>query len=106
MLWELRQYRAKPGQREKLVRWMEEDVVPFQTSKGMVIAGTFTGEEEDDLFVWIRRFDDEAHRKQLYADVYGSDHWKQVLGPQAADLIDLEKIVVTRLNPTAHSVLR
>ncbi|MGF1597563.1 MAG: NIPSNAP family protein [Acidimicrobiales bacterium] len=106
MLWELRQYRAKPGQRDNLVRWMEEEVIPFQTSKGIVIAGSFVGEDEDDLYVWIRRFDDEAHRAELYAAVYESDHWKDVLAPQAAELIDRDKIVVTRLEPTPLSVLR
>ncbi|MEZ5236457.1 MAG: NIPSNAP family protein [Acidimicrobiia bacterium] len=106
MLWELRQYRAKPNKRDELVRWMEEDVVPFQTAKGVVIAGTFVGEEDDNLFVWIRRFDDEDHRRRLYEDVYQSDHWKNVLGPQAAELIEREQIVVTRLTPTPRSVLR
>ncbi len=106
MLWELRQYRTRPGKREEWVRMMEEQIIPFQTSKGMVIAGSFVGEEEDDLYVWIRRFDDEDHRKQLYADVYQSDHWKDVIAPQIPDLIDREQIRVTRLNPTPGSVLR
>ena len=37
MFFELRQYRAKPGQREKWVKFMEEVIIPFQVSKGMVI---------------------------------------------------------------------
>ena len=28
---------------------MEETVLPFQISKGMVVIGSFIGEEEDDL---------------------------------------------------------
>ena len=54
MFYELRQYRAHPGQRENWVRYMEEVIIPFQTEKGMTILGSFTGQEEDDLFVWIR----------------------------------------------------
>jgi hypothetical protein len=55
MFFELRQYRTKPGQREKWVKFMEEEIIPFQVSKGMVILGRFVGQEEDDLCP-IRRF--------------------------------------------------
>ena len=33
----------------------------------MVIAASFVGEEEDDLYVWIRRFDSEEDRERLNA---------------------------------------
>lgn len=69
MLFELREYRVQPGQRENWVHFMEVATIPFQVAKGMVIVGSFTGEEEDDLYVWIRRFDDEDQRKALYAAV-------------------------------------
>jgi hypothetical protein len=59
VFFELRQYRTKPGQREKWVKFMEEEIIPFQVSKGMVILGSFVGQEEDDLYVWIRRFASE-----------------------------------------------
>ena len=49
MFFELREYRTLPGQRENWVRFMEEEIIPFQVSKGMVILGSFVGEEEDDL---------------------------------------------------------
>ena len=59
MFFELREYRTLPGQRENWVRFMEEEIIPFQVSKGMVIVGSFVGEEEDDLYIWVRRFDSE-----------------------------------------------
>ncbi len=59
MFYELRQYRTRPGQREAWVRYMEEVIIPFQVSKGMVILGSWVGEQEDDLYVWIRRFESE-----------------------------------------------
>ena len=52
MFHELRQYRTLPGKREEWVEYMENEIIPFQVSKGMVIAGSFVGEEEDDLYVW------------------------------------------------------
>jgi hypothetical protein len=45
MFFELRQYRAKPGQRANWVKFMEEVIIPFQVSKGMVILGSFVGQE-------------------------------------------------------------
>ena len=106
MLFELRQYRTRPGQRENWVRLMEEEIIPFQTAKGMVIVGNWVGEQEEDLYVWMRRFDSEAERVRLYREVYESDHWKEQIAPKIGDLIDRQKIVVTRMTPTSKSVIR
>lgn len=106
MLFELRQYRTRPGQRDRWVRFMEEEIIPFQVSKGMVIVGSFTDEEDEDAYVWIRRFDDEAARERLYTDVYKSAHWTDVIGPQIPDMLIREEIRVRRLVPTPRSVIR
>src|ERR671933_2457977 len=105
MFFELRQYRTKPGQREKWVKFMEEEIIPFQVSKGMVILGSFVGQEEDDLYVWIRRFESEEERERLYQAVYESDRWKNEIAPQVGELIDRSKIVVTRIEATPKSVI-
>jgi hypothetical protein len=106
VFYELRQYRTKPGQRENWVRYMEEVIIPFQTSQGMTICGSFVGEEEDDLYVWIRRFEDEADRKRLYEAVYESDHWKNSVAPKIPEMMDREKIKVSRIAPTPISAMR
>ena len=107
MLFELRQYRMRPGQRENWVKFLEEVIIPFQVSKGMVIVGSFVGEEEgSDLQVWIRRFEDEQERERLYQAVYETDRWQNEILPRVRELIDREKMVITRLLPTAKSVLR
>jgi NIPSNAP len=106
MFFELRQYRTKPGQREKWVKFMEEEIIPFQVAKGMVILGSFVGQEEDDLYVWIRRFESEEERKRQYEAVYESDHWKNVIAPQVPMMIDREAIKVTRLEATPKSVIQ
>ena len=85
---------------------MEEEVIPFQTSKGVVVVGSFVGEEEDDLYVWIRRFDSESERERLYEAVYESDYWKDEMAPRVLEYIDRERTVVTRMEPTGKSVLR
>jgi len=106
MFFELREYRTKPGQREKWVRFMEEVIIPFQVSKGMVIVGSFVGQEEDDLYIWMRRFDSEEQRQRLYDAVYQSDEWKNVIAPQIPAMMDRERTVVRRIEPTPRSVLR
>jgi hypothetical protein len=106
MFFELREYRTKPGQRERWVKFMEEVILPFQISKGMVVIGSFVGTQEDDLYIWIRRFDSEEQREALYAAVYQSDEWQNVIAPQIPEMLDREKIVVRRIAPTEKSVIR
>lgn len=106
MFFELRQYRLRPGQRDAWVRFMEDRLIPFQSARGMVIVGSWLGEEEDDLYVWMRRFENEAERERLYAAVYDTDEWKNEIGPRVGELIDRERITVTRIVPTPRSVIR
>jgi hypothetical protein len=106
LLFELRQYRARPGCRDDLVRLMEETVIPFQISRGMVVVGSFVAIEDPDLYVWIRRFEDEADRQRLYAAVYESEQWKEEIAPQIGPLLDRERMVITLLRPTPKSVIR
>src|SRR5512140_3352115 len=56
MIFELRQYRLRPGQRERWVKWMEEKIIPYQVALGVVVIGSFVAEEDPDLYVWMRRF--------------------------------------------------
>lgn len=106
MFFELRQYRTLPGKRDEWVKLMEEVIIPFQISKGMVIIASFVGEQEDDLYVWIRRFDNEAERERLYQAVYEDDFWKNEVAPKVPEMLDRSKTVVTRLEATPHSVIR
>ena len=104
MFFELREYRTKPGQRETCVRFMDERIIPFQSGKGMTIVGSFVDQDEDDLYIWIRRFESEAERERLYKAVYESDTWKNDIAPQIPEMMDREKIVVTRIEATPKSV--
>ncbi|HUG16948.1 MAG TPA: NIPSNAP family protein [Thermomicrobiales bacterium] len=106
MLFELRQYHVRPGQQERWVRCMEEEIIPFQTKMGMVIIGAFTGETDDSVYVWLRRFDNEQERERLYEAVYQSDYWKAEIAPRIPEMLDREQMKITRLNPTSRSVIR
>ncbi len=72
----------------------------------MVVVGSFTSTEEDDLYIWIRRFDSEEQREALYAAVYQSAEWQNVIAPQIPAMMDRERMVVRRIAPTKKSVMR
>jgi antibiotic biosynthesis monooxygenase (ABM) superfamily enzyme len=105
MIFELRQYRLKPGQRERWVKWMEEKIIPYQVALGVVIVGSFIAEEDPDVYVWIRRFDNEQERQRLYAEMYESQTWLNEIKPVNDGMIIREKIQVTRLLATPKSVI-
>ena len=104
--YELRQYEIRPGKMDAWLELMENEIIPFQVSKGMVIAGSFRGETDDSVYIWIRRFESEAERERLYAEVYESEHWKTSLSPRVAETINRETISVQRLTPTRMSILK
>lgn len=106
MLFELRQYHIRPGKQAEWVELMENEIIPFQSSKGMVILGSFTDEEDESVYIWMRRFKDEEERKAQYDAVYGSDTWKNEIGPKIPDLMDREQINVHRLIPTSKSIIQ
>ena len=106
MFFELREYHTKPGKRAEWVKLMDEEIIPYQISKGMVVVGSFVGEQEEDLYVWIRRFDSEEERVRLYAAVYENDYWKNDMSPRIGDLLDRSKTVVKRVEATPKSVIR
>ena len=56
MLYELRQYKVNSGKMKQWVKLAEEQIIPFQTSHGMVVPGSFTAVKDTRMFVWLRRF--------------------------------------------------
>jgi hypothetical protein len=93
--YELRQYKVKPGKLAEWVKIMEEEIIPFQISKGMVICGSFGGEEDETVYIWLRRFESEEQRKELYE-----------MSPRVPDYIDREQAVITRMIPTSKSTMQ
>ena len=104
--YELRQYKVLPGKMDKWVRLMEQEIIPFQVSKGMVITGSFRGETDSSIYVWLRRFESEAEREALYKAVYESDYWKNEMAPRIPEYLDRSAMVVTRIVPTLKSTVR
>jgi hypothetical protein len=101
--YELRQYKVLPGKMDEWVKIMEEEIIPFQASQGMVITGSYRGETDNSVYVWMRRFESEAEREAQYKAVYDSDFWKTKIAPRVPECLDRSAIVVTRLVPTPKS---
>ncbi|MEV0949017.1 NIPSNAP family protein [Promicromonospora sp. NPDC050249] len=106
MFYEIRRYQTRPGRRDDWVRYMEDVVLPFQQAKGMTVIGSFVDEEDEDGYVWVRRFDDEKDRVTRYAAVYEDPEWRDRIGPAVDELLLADHSVVTRVRPTAASGLQ
>jgi hypothetical protein len=91
---------------DRWVRLMEEKIIPFNVSKGIVVTGSFVGQEEKDLYVWIRRFESEEECERQYKEVYESEYWKNEIKPETNEMLDRPRMLVTRLEATSKSVLR
>ena len=120
---ELRKYQVFPG---KMIEWlelMENTIIPFQVSKGMIIHGSFTeisydrfylnnGKREMEtlkdrnLYIWIRRFKNLDHKKTLYKEVYESEEWVKNIAPIVETLINRNTIVVHNISPTLLSIMK
>ena len=103
---EIRNYKILPGKMDAWLELMHSTIIPFQVSKGMVLCGSYRGEEDDSQYVWIRRFESESQRKKAYADVYESDTWRNEIAPQTAKLMDREAMVIHRVVATAQSPMQ
>lgn len=104
--YEIRQYEIRPGKMQSWVKMFNEEILPYQVSKGMVVCGIFQGEEDDSVFFWIRRFESEADRERLYAAVYEDDHWKTKLSDRVGQHINRETIICNRVVPLDMSILK
>ncbi len=106
MFFELRQYRIFPGKMDEWVTFMEEIIIPSQVAKGIVIVGSFVGQQETDLYVWIRRYESEEQRVALNAAFYDTDEWRDKLKPIAQTMNDFSRIQVTRMEATPKSAIQ
>ncbi len=100
MIYELREYRVKPGCQAEFVRFMDEELLPFQASKGVEAFGPFTVPREPARYLWIRIFADEKTKERICREIYGSREWEERLLPKAAALTDRDAARITPLEPT------
>lgn len=103
MFFELRQYQIFPGKRDEWVHFMEERIISGQGAAGATVIGSFIGQQDENLYVWIRRFESEEQFAAFNATYYQTDEWKNELFPRVKEMLDLPKMVITRIEPTLKS---
>jgi len=99
MLVELREYEIAEGAMADFVKVFDEEVVPYQTSKGIVFLGSYVSEENPNTFIWLRGFKDQAELDRIYKAIYESEHWLTVIKPKVADILLKKK--GTLIRPTS-----
>lgn len=78
----------------------------LQLMQEEIITGSFRGETDNSVYIWMRRFETEAEREQQYKAVYESDRWKNELTDRVGELINRETRHVQRIVPTKLSILK
>lgn len=102
MLYELREYRIKKGCLNQWVEVMETLVIPFQQEMGMEVVGSFVAVDREDLYIWIRRFENETERKRLYDLVYGSRYWDESVRPAMGEMLVREAKREVLMRPSGN----
>lgn len=95
---ELREYRLHEGKKQDWLNWMRDEILPYQRAKGMIILDTYIhqGEDGHEYFVWLREFENEAVRQQLYQETY-NEWWNTQMRPKVFEHIDQHSVKVRLL---------
>ena len=104
MWYEIRRETAHPGRGRELALWMEEQVIPLHRAGGMNVVGAFVDADDENAFVWIRKFEDDTERKTIVERVHQDPAFETEVGARARDLLAGEAVTV-RLLPIASSGL-
>ena len=105
-LFELRQYKVRDGKMTEWLDLMENEIFPYQVGKGAVYTASFVAENDPTVYIWIRRFENEAERERLYKEIYESEYWKANLSPRIGALLLREESVIQRLSATRMSPMQ
>lgn len=104
MFYEIRTEHARPGRGAELAGYMDETVIPLHQEMGMQVMGSFTVADDEDAFVWIRRFEDAAERERILDAVHQNPRCPAMVDTVSALTEEIASTV--RLQPTAGSTLR
>jgi len=104
VFYEIRLETAAPGRGKELARWMDEQVIPVHEAAGMVVVGAFTDTDDEDAFVWIRKFRDAEEREEVVDRVHQDPLFETDIRLRLGHILAGEAVTV-RLAPTASSKL-
>jgi hypothetical protein len=104
LFYEIRRERAKPGRGADLARWMDEVCIPLHVRAGMDVVASFVDRDDEEGFVWIRRFASDEERERVVEAAHADPRFATDIVPAADDLFAGEAST-TRLIPTPGSAL-
>lgn len=93
---ELRQYTLRPGRRDTLIDLFEREFLESQEATGMSVIGQFRDFDAPERFVWLRGFDDMAHRRASLEAFYGGPVWQAHRDAANATMIDSDDVLLLR----------
>jgi NIPSNAP len=97
---EVRIYTIHRGKREEFVKLYDEVLLPAQRQFGIDVLGQFISLDDDQTFVWLRRFGSHEERQRKWDEFYGSDLWRNHLGPRANPLMkDTSNVIAVQPTP-------
>lgn len=88
------------------LKLMEEEILPYQYSQGMMPVACFIDRDDPKKYIWIRVFANEAEKKTIYKNTYENPQWTEVIKPKAEKLLDQTTIKVHNVHPVTRSLLR
>jgi hypothetical protein len=104
VFYEIRTEHARAGRGAELAGYMDETVIPLHQEMGMHVVGSFTVADDEDAFVWIRRFENAADRERILDTVHPHPRCPAVADTVSA--LTSETATTVRLEPTAGPQLR
>ena len=102
---EVRIYTIHQGKREEFVKLYDEVLLPAQRRFGLEVLGQFISLDDDQTFIWLRRFDSQQERQRKWGEFYGSDLWCNQRGPRVNPLMQDTSNVIA-VQPTPGSAIQ
>jgi len=85
---EIRQYRIRPGQRDRFATFFRDHVLESHVDYGMPLYAQFDDLDDENVFVFLRGFTDMVDRDRRKNAYYRSPLWLNELQDEAFSMID------------------
>lgn len=99
---ELRRYTLHPGRRQALLDVFERHLIDGQEEAGIRVGGTYTDEDDPDVFVWWRGFAGHAERVDALRTFYDGPVWAAHRDAANATMVDSDNVLLLRHTDPAH----
>ena len=95
--YELRQYQIAQGKMAEFVKFFDEEILPYQQSKGMTCVASYLAEDDPNTFIWIRGFDANLTDTELRTLLYEDPVWVEQFASRVKALLMDRHITLMKL---------